>query len=81
MTVRVLFFAVLREAVGTGELAVSLDAPATGADLLDALEAEHPALAPFRSSVRLAVNQRYALGDVDLSDGDEVALITPVSGG
>lgn len=81
MTVRVLFFASLREAVGLGEQTVTLAEPSSGTDLLDVLEAEHPALAPFRRSVRLAVNQRYARGEVMLADGDEVALITPTSGG
>jgi molybdopterin converting factor subunit 1 len=81
MTVRVLLFAALREAVGRGELHVPLAPEATGEELLDALGAAHPEVARQRPIVRLAVNQRYVRGDVTLSDGDEVALITPVSGG
>ena len=81
MTVRVLLFAALREAVGTGELRVSLARESTGSDLLDTLGAEHPEIARQRPFLRLAVNRRYVRGDVALGDGDEVALITPVSGG
>ena len=81
MTVRVLLFAALRDALGTGELVVTLAAPASGADLLAALTEEHAEIARYRSVIRLAVNERYAPGEVALADGDEVALITPVSGG
>lgn len=81
VSVRVLLFAVLREAVGTGELAVTLPAGATGTDALDRLASEHGAIAQHRPVVRLAVNRRYVPLSTPLSDGDEVALITPVSGG
>ena len=80
-TVQVLFFSVLKQKVGEGRVSVTLDEPATGADLLDQLEARYPVLGPYRSVVRLAVNATYAAEAVPLADGDEVALITPVSGG
>jgi molybdopterin converting factor subunit 1 len=79
--VRVLLFSVLRERVGAGEVAVSLPSPATSDALLDATIERYPALVDFRSVVRLAVNQRYVAHDTALADGDEVALLTPVSGG
>ena len=81
LSVRVLLFAALRDAVGRGELAVALPAGSTGADLLDRLGAEHGAVARHRPVVRLAVNRRYVPVETALADGDEVALITPVSGG
>ncbi len=81
ITVRVLFFSVLREKLGAEALTRTLEAPATGADLLRALEGEFPALSAYRPAVRLAINESYAPDDAPLSDGDEVALITPVSGG
>ena len=79
--VQVLLFSVLREHVGTGEMVVSLPEPATGDVLLDRLVEAHPSLGAYRSVVRLAVNQSYSPSDTRLHDGDEVALITPVSGG
>lgn len=79
--VRVVLFSVLRDRVGTDALDVALDAPATGTDLLDRLAAEHPPIAAHRPALRLAINQSYAPADTRLRDGDEVALITPVSGG
>lgn len=79
--VRVLLFSVLRECVGAGEVTVSLPGDATGGTLLDRLAERHPAFGDYRSVVRLAVNEQYAAPDTRLHDGDEVALITPVSGG
>jgi molybdopterin converting factor subunit 1 len=79
--VRVLLFSVLRERIGTGAMAATLPAPATGRTLLDHLAERFPALRDYRPIVRLAVNEQYAPPDTPLSDGDEVALITPVSGG
>ncbi len=77
----VLLFSILREKVGRAAVDVAVPAPATGSALLDALEAAHPAVAPYRPVIRLAVNQTYVPESVRLTEGDEVALITPVSGG
>ena len=80
MSVRVLAFAGARDAIGQGELL--LDSPSTTARaLLDRLCLEHPALAPYQSSVRLAINGAYAAWDDPIHDGDEVAIIPPVAGG
>ena len=45
------------------------------------LVARFPALAPGRPAVRFARNGAYALADTALADGDQVAMIPPVSGG
>ncbi len=79
--IQVLLFAAAREAVGEASLPVELPSPATGAALLDALCERYPALARQRPSLRLAANQRYIEPRTLLREGDEVALIPPVSGG
>jgi len=79
--VRVRLFAVQRELAGMRE--VSLDLP-EGADVeaaWAALVVGHPVLAPGRPSVRFARNGEYADATTPLADGDEVAMIPPVSGG
>ncbi len=81
VSIRVLLFDVLRREVGASEVAATLPAGATGADLLDQLADAHEAVARHRPVVRLAVNRRYVPLATALDDGDEVALITPVSGG
>ncbi|HEY8817313.1 MAG TPA: MoaD family protein [Candidatus Limnocylindrales bacterium] len=81
MKVRVRLFAVQRELAGTREVALEL---ADGADVeaaWSALVARHPVLAPGRSSIRFARNGDYADPTTPLADGDEVAMIPPVSGG
>lgn len=46
-----------------------------------AVAARHPALAAFLPACRVAHNLDFVRDEVHLSDGDELALIPPVSGG
>jgi len=80
-TVRLLLFSVLREAVGTSQLSVVFDRELSGTDLLDFLASEYSSIKAYRKCIRMAVNELYVSESIGLSDGDEVALITPVSGG
>jgi molybdopterin converting factor subunit 1 len=77
--VHVRLFASYREAAGTNRLDTPLPANARVQDLLDLLTADLPALTRARGLV--AVNHAYVGPDAELHDGDEVALIPPVSGG
>ena len=79
VTVRV--FSVIAEATGRREIAVDLDVPATARELVEHLAAELPVVNDLRSVIRVAVNREYVDLDQVISEGDEVALITPVSGG
>ncbi len=79
--IRIRLFAMQREIAGTRELAVDLPDDADVAAAWTALVAIHPGLAPGASSVRFARNGAYADGSTRLADGDEVAMIPPVSGG
>jgi molybdopterin synthase catalytic subunit len=81
MRVRVRLFATQRELAGTREVGLELVDDATVADAWDALVARFPALAPGRDFVRFARNGAYADEATGLTEGDEVAMIPPVSGG
>jgi molybdopterin converting factor subunit 1 len=81
MKVSVRLFASLREAAGEDPVALELPVPACAEDAWRALVARHPALAPRRASLAVAVNRRYASFDESLAEGDEIAFIPPVSGG
>jgi molybdopterin converting factor subunit 1 len=81
MNVRVLYFASLREKVKASESVESLAAGASVADLWSKLCEEHDAIVPMSASISFAVNREYAGRDTVLHEGDEVALIPPVSGG
>ncbi|MBK8761421.1 MAG: molybdopterin converting factor subunit 1 [Sulfuritalea sp.] len=84
MTVKILFFAGLREALGTGTEALALpDGVATAGGLRDLLAARGDpwsALATTRN-LRVAVNQQMVGLDAAVKSGDEVAFFPPVTGG
>jgi molybdopterin synthase catalytic subunit len=69
-------FAGLRERAGTGTRELELPDGARAGDAWRELE-----LGDEPSGLLYAVNKRYAGRDEALADGDEVALIPPVSGG
>jgi molybdopterin synthase catalytic subunit len=77
--VHVRLFASYREAAGTSRLETPLPIGATVRDLIEVLAVSLPALASTRGLV--AVNHTYVTPGAALHDGDEVALIPPVSGG
>ena len=79
--VRVRLFAMQRELAGTRQVELDLAPGATIERAWEALVERFPVLAPGRSAVRFARNGDYAAADVVLADGDEVAMIPPVSGG
>lgn len=81
MRVELRFFAILRERMGCSAASRELEAGARVGELWDALCAESPQLAEHRGSVSFAVNREYVDASHALRDGDEVALIPPVSGG
>ena len=81
MRIRVLFFGVLRDFTGQRECEVDLADGVTAAGLFDHFAARFPALEAARRSVTVARNQEFADPSVLLADGDEVALLPPVSGG
>jgi molybdopterin converting factor subunit 1 len=81
MRVRVRLFAIQRELAGAREVAIDLPDGATIEAAWAALVARHPTLAPGRPAVRFARNAEYAPPDTALAEGDEVAVIPPVSGG
>ena len=76
MRISVRLFAGLREQAGVRERSLELPDCATVADIWALLElGEEPA------GLLYAVNRSYAARDSALADGDEVALVPPVSGG
>ena len=79
--VRVRLFASLRELAGESAAQVEVPAGSCAGDVWDACVRRWPALATRRQSTVLAVNQEFAKPDLPVHDGDEVALLPPVSGG
>ncbi len=81
MTVKVLFFASVRDLVGDAQRMVSLANGSTVADLIAELALAHKRFIEMAPSLMVSVNQEYMSRDTVLNEGDEVAFIPPVSGG
>ena len=81
VTVTVRLFAGVREAAGVSNVTVELPAPATIALALDAAAQSVPGRWSLPASTMLAANGEYADRETHVNDGDEVAVIPPVSGG
>ena len=78
---RVLFFAQLKDATGCESAEFSVPSELTAGQLWNLLIGKFPALASYQKQVRLSRNWVYAEERSLFENGDEVALIPPVSGG
>lgn len=79
--VKVLMFASLADRLGVREVVMELPAGSTADQAISKLGERFPELAPLRESLAVAVNLDYVASGQGLVDGDELALIPPVSGG
>ena len=70
MTVRLLFFAVLRDIAGTDARELALAEGTTARDVWQSLRGEFAKLADYTQPPMIAVNESYAAPDVVLREGD-----------
>jgi len=77
----ILFFAQTKDAAETSELEMKISDGVSAEEVWDKLIAIRPKLATFRKTTRLARNGEYSDAKTKFANGDEVALIPPVSGG
>jgi molybdopterin converting factor subunit 1 len=81
MRIQVKLFAILKDLAGASDIALELPDGATIMDAAKQLSERFPKLAPYLKRVAFAANQSYTDKTTILHDGDELALIPPVSGG
>lgn len=81
MNIHVQLFAAVAEAVGHRTWQGDLPEGATVADLFKLLSEQHPTAANILRISFASVNQSYATLETVLHEGDEVAILPPVSGG
>ena len=81
LRIHIRLFAMQRELAGTRAVDVEVAHGSTIEDTWSALVERYPVLAPGRPAVRFAHNGAYAPATTAVADGDEVAMIPPVSGG
>ncbi len=81
MRVNVLYFGVLKDFFAAEQEQIELAAGAFVADLINVLRTRAAGESAIWTSLAVAVNREYASASVPLHEGDEVALLPPVSGG
>jgi molybdopterin converting factor subunit 1 len=81
MRVTVLYFGVLKDVMGQRSAVMEIAEGVSVAELLALHRSSEEAAGSIWDSIAVAVNQEYARAEDVLKDGDEVALLPPVSGG
>lgn len=81
MKIRLIAFASAGDALGRSEMDLEMPDGSRVADLRARLDGDYPGLSPLWPRLAVAVDGRIVSGDEPLTDGVEVALLPPVSGG
>lgn len=80
MKITVKLFAIGRDLVGKNEVDLTLPEDAIIQHALDQLCVDYPNFSKL-TTFMIAINMEYADKNTRLNDGDELAIIPPVSGG
>jgi molybdopterin converting factor subunit 1 len=81
MRIKLKLFAFFRQTFGAPEVAYEISDGATVADLLEDIFKKHPSLEKSRGHVVVTINKIAVQPTEKMHDGDEVAILPPVSGG
>jgi molybdopterin converting factor, subunit 1, non-archaeal len=81
ISVTIRFFASVKDVAKMSETTIELPGTSVADDVLSYLISQYPAMQRFRPYIRIAVNEAYVDLGFKLHNGDEVAIIPPVSGG
>ena len=81
MRVKVLFFGLLKDICGRAEESLELPQGSTMGSVFDHYADAFPRLRAMAASIVLARNQEFSAPGAAVSEGDEIALLPPVSGG
>lgn len=81
MRIKVRFFAILRDAAGVEAVDLEIASGETVESLFEKIVAKYPSIQKYAAAISYAVNAEYAAPDTPLKNGDELALIPPISGG
>ena len=79
--VKVLLFAILKEHIGHGSLELELPLGAQVKDLIELLERDFLQVGELKDHLLIARAQEYLKAESELSQGDELSLYPPLSGG
>ncbi len=78
---KIQLFSVLKSKLKSSSIELETPENISAAEFLDAACEQYPVMNPYRGVMRLAINHEYASDSKSIQHGDEIAIITPVSGG
>ena len=81
MKVKLRLFSIAKDLAGFNEQVIEVPQGSVAEDVLQNLIQKNAKFIDWERSLRYAVNLEYVPGDFPLHNGDEVAVIPPVSGG
>ncbi len=81
ITIRLKLFSLAKDLAGFDEKLIELPSDSQSQAVLDYLAGQNPSFNRWKPSLRIAVNLTYVGNGHPLREGDEVAVIPPVSGG
>jgi molybdopterin synthase catalytic subunit len=79
--ITVKLFALMREKAGTNTVPLEVPSGAAVTQALATLVCQYPILAPYIANTRCSLHRDFVDSETTLAEGDELALIPPVSGG
>jgi len=78
---KILFFAKLKELVGSHEIIIDVEKGLSIQDLKNRLVLEHPQLKDYLPIMLVSINQNFAFDSDTITENAEIACFPPVSGG
>jgi molybdopterin synthase catalytic subunit len=81
LEIQILYFATLRDLIGKNKENLTLPSESTVGDLKQQLSARGERIAMAVETALFSINREFAFAEEPLSDGDEVGVFPPVSGG
>ncbi len=79
--ITILYFASVKDATGVRMEAIELPCDTSIDNLLTKISLTHPNIKSILNIIQISVNYKVVNMDTVLKDGDEVALLPPISGG